>query len=367
MWRWIFLSENMTISEEAKAFIEQCYKELNKENQIQERLEQIQHVIQSKGTYEHTYEELEHGAKMAWRNSNKCIGRLFWNFLKVLDERHLQTEEDICQALFRHIGFATNKGKIIPTITIFKPEIGENHTRIWNHQLIRYAGYKVGDEVIGDPDSLRFTEVCQELGWKGERTHTDVLPLIIQIGNKRPKWFNIPKDIVLEVGIEHPDYDSFKKLRLKWYAVPIISDMRLEIGGIHYVAAPFNGWYMGTEIGARNLADKSRYNMLPQIALCMGISTKHQVSLWEDKAIVELNIAVLHSFKKAGVSIVDHHNAAEQFKRFEETEKENERKVTGNWSWLIPPISSSTTHVFHKSFDNQVVKPNYFYQENPYE
>ena len=36
---------------------------------------------------------------------------------------------------------------------------------------------------------------------------------------------------------------------MKWYGVPMISDMRLEIGGISYTAAPFNGWYMGTEIG----------------------------------------------------------------------------------------------------------------------
>ena len=27
--------------------------------------------------------------------------------------------------------------------------------------------------------------------------------------------------------------------------------------------APFNGWYMGTEIGARNLADADRYDLLP--------------------------------------------------------------------------------------------------------
>ena len=40
--------------------------------------------------------------------------------------------------------------------------------------------------------------------------------------------------------------------------------MCLEIGGICYPAAPFNGWYMGTEIGARNLADTDRYDQLPR-------------------------------------------------------------------------------------------------------
>ncbi|MGR5915266.1 nitric oxide synthase oxygenase [Bacillus pacificus] len=55
-----------------------------------------------------------------------------------------------------------------------------------------------------------------------------------------------------EVPIEHPEY-PISSLGAKWYRVPMISDMRLEIGGISYTAAPFNGWYMGTEIGARNL------------------------------------------------------------------------------------------------------------------
>jgi nitric oxide synthase oxygenase domain/subunit len=37
--------------------------------------------------------------------------------------------------------------------------------------------------------------------------------------------------------------------------------MMLECGGIQFTAAPFNGWYMGTEIG-RDLADINRFNKL---------------------------------------------------------------------------------------------------------
>ena len=63
----------------------------------------------------------------------------------------------------------------------------------------------------------------------------------------------------------------------------------LEIGGIMYTAAPFNGWYMGTEIGARNLADEGRYNKLPLIAKLMGQDTSSETTLWRDRALVELN------------------------------------------------------------------------------
>jgi nitric-oxide synthase, bacterial len=111
------------------------------------------------------------------------------------------------------------------------------------------------------------------------------LPLVIQTGANEPKWFEIPKDMVMEVPITHPEYQWFEDLHLRWYAVPIISDMKLEIGGIEYTAAPlFNGWYMETEIGARNLADISRYNMLPKVASLMGLNTDTNATLWKDKA-----------------------------------------------------------------------------------
>ena len=321
-------------------------------------------ISEIKGLNEYipTTDELIFGAKVAWRNSNRCIGRLFWQSLEVFDERHLESEEQMFQALLRHIDYATNNGKIRPAITIFR----ENNVRIWNYQLIRYAGYEVENGVIGDPDSIEFTKVCQRLGWQGKGTPFDILPIVIQIGNNQPKIFSIPNEYVLEVPIRHPQYETFSDLGLKWYAVPIVSNMKLSCGGIQYHAAPFNGWYMGTEIGARNFADDYRYNMLPKVAEIVGLDTKSNSTLWKDRALVELNLAVLHSFKEDGVSIVDHHTASQQFKLFEQLENEMERQVTGNWTWLIPPVSPATTHIFHKPIANIIKKPNYFYQKKPY-
>ena len=56
-------------------------------------------------------------------------------------------------------------------------------------------------------------------------------------------------------------YPDFADLNLKWYALPAVSSMCLDIGGLEFPAIPFNGWYMGTEIG-RNLGDHNRYNLL---------------------------------------------------------------------------------------------------------
>lgn len=354
---------DLNLFEKAKEFITLCYHELKKETEIDDRLNEIQTEINKTGTYTHTYEELSHGAKMAWRNSNRCIGRLFWSSLHVFDERHVTTEEEVYHALCRHIDYATNDGKIRPSITIFRPE----GVRIWNHQLLRYAGYETNEGIVGDPASVTLTKVAESLGWKGEKTNFDLLPLIIQMDDRSPKWFPIPKDIVLEVEITHPEKDDFRELGLKWYSVPIISDMKLEIGGIEYKAAPFNGWYMETEIGARNFADETRYNMLPAVAELFQLDQRHNATLWKDKALIELNIAVLHSFKEKGVSIVDHHTAAKQFQHFEEQEGKCGRDITGDWTWLIPPVSPATTHIFHCSYEDKIVSPNYFYQEKPYE
>ncbi|WP_249663498.1 nitric oxide synthase oxygenase, partial [Lysinibacillus fusiformis] len=70
--------------------------------------------------------------------------------------------------------------------------------RIWNYQLIRYAGYEPEAGVIGDAHSIVFTKVCESLGWKSERTPFDVLPLVIQVDERAPQLFTIPVEYILE-------------------------------------------------------------------------------------------------------------------------------------------------------------------------
>ncbi|GGF33561.1 nitric oxide synthase oxygenase [Halobacillus andaensis] len=352
--------------QKAESFIRQCYTELDQSSLIEERLAEVKDSIDQTGTYQHTYEELEYGAKVAWRNSNRCIGRLFWDTLQVFDHRSLKTEGEVRDALFDHIDYATNKGRIRSTISIMPPAIDGKPLRIWNHQLIRYAGYEGATGVVGDPASIEFTNACRRLGWGGDGSAFDVLPLVIQIGDSAPKWYDIPSEKVLEVPLRHPEFEWFKDLQLKWYAVPIISDMCLEIGGIHYTAAPFNGWYMETEIGARNLADDFRYNLLPVVAEGMGLNTRRNTTLWKDRALIELNQAVLHSYKTDKVSIVDHHSAAQQFQLFLSKEQKCGREAKGDWTWLIPPLSPASTKIFHQSFEDRMDTPNYFYQDKVY-
>lgn len=360
-------AEIEALRQEAEVFIEHCYRELGKsEQETASRQAEVYRNILETGTYTHTFEELEYGAKVAWRNSSRCIGRLFWDSLDVMDARNIETSEEAAQAIFRHMEHATNGGKVKPTITIFRPAANGREIRIWNHQLIRYAGYEQEGGVVGDPASVALTREALRLGWQGSGTPFDVLPLILQVDGAAPRWFEIPGELVMEVPLTHPTEPAFAKLGLRWYAVPFIADMALLIGGLRYTAAPFNGWYMETEIGARNLADTDRYNMLPQVADVFGFDRSSLTTLWKDKALVELNVAVLHSFKERGVSIVDHHTAAQQFVRFEEREAGAGREVNGRWSWLIPPMSPAATPIWNRPYQERDVTPNYVHQEKAY-
>lgn len=347
----------------AKSFYEQYFAETGQPG-LSQRLAAVEREIAATGTYWQHPHELEYGARLAWRNSNRCIGRLFWKSLKVRDMRTLDTEEAVFSSLVEHIRKATNHGKIRPLITIFKPESAPEPFRIWNAQVIRYAGYETGQGILGDPAEQAFTQVCLQLGWKSSpRSAFDILPLVIQKGQHPPKLFELPKSEVLEVPITHPTFPAIENMGIKWYALPVISNMALEVGGILYPAAPFNGWYMGTEIASRNLGDTQRYNLLPQVAAGMGLDTRTHKTLWKDRALVELNAAVLYSFEKAAVTLVDHHTASEQFIHFSDLEQRAGRSVQADWSWIVPPLSGSATPVFHSEWPNEVKSPNFFYTQ----
>ena len=354
----------------ADTYLRQYASECAPRLSIRDRLRHVRAELDQSGTYWHSFDELSYGAKLAWRNSTRCIGRLFWHSLQVRDLRHCSSADDVFDACVEHLTLATNGGRVRSMITVFAPQVpGEPGIRIWNPQLIRYAGYRQPDgTILGDPAQGGLTDyLSYELGWKGgEGTAFDPLPLIIQMPGEDPKVFDLPRDAILEVPIRHPDYPWFESLGLKWNALPVISDMRLEIGGVSYSAAPFNGWYMGTEIGARNFGDERRYNLLPTIAEKLDLRVRGNDALWKDRALVELNAAVLYSFASAGVRIVDHHTASRQFIRFEDQEQKADRSVFADWTWLVPPISGSAVEVFHRHYENRLVTPNFFSQPVPW-
>ena len=331
------------------------------------RLRQVRREIETAGTYRHTPAELTFGARVAWRNSSRCIGRLYWRSLRVRDRRDVTAAPDIAAESIAHLREATNGGRIRPVITVFAPDApGAPGPRILNSQLVRYAGYEAADgSAIGDPANAGITRLAADLGWRGGQPgrgpgRFDLLPMLVQEAGGSVTLHELPADAVLEISIEHPELGWFADLGLRWYAVPVISDMYLEIGGVCYPAAPFNGWYMCTEIGSRDLGDTGRYDQLPVIARRMGLSTASDRTLWKDKAMTELNLAVLHSFSTAGVTIADHHTESVRFLQHLEREERQGRACPADWTWIVPPSASSATPVFHRYYQDFDQSPNFY-------
>ncbi|HMH94751.1 MAG TPA: nitric oxide synthase oxygenase [Streptosporangiaceae bacterium] len=347
----------------ADRFITQFHDE-NRAGPPERRLRQVRREIEATGTYRHTPAELTFGARVAWRNSAKCIGRLYWHSLRVRDRREVTAASDIAAESVMHLREATNGGKIRPVITVFAPDApGRPGPRIINSELVRYAGHPAaGGAITGDPATAGVTRLARDLGWPGGQPpgRFDVLPLIVQEAGSPPTLHELPADAVLEVPIGHPEFGWFADLGLRWYAVPVISDMYLEVGGIRYPAAPFNGWYMCTEIGSRDLGDTARYDQLPVVARQMGLSTASDRTLWKDKAITELNLAVLHSYTAAGVTISDHHTESVRFLRHVAREEQQGRACPADWSWIVPPTASSATPVFHRTYRDFDQSPNFY-------
>jgi nitric-oxide synthase, bacterial len=312
-------------------------------------------------------QDLTSDARLAWRNSIRCIARPRWQSLNVIDARELEDPDDIFDALRKHLRDATNCGNIRSMMTVFSQwEDPSSEIRIWNHQLLRYACHRARDNtLIGDPMNRKLTELALALGWNPpqERSAFDLLPLIIQAKGRLSLHPITTKD-ALEVSIQHPKHTKIDQLGLKWYALPVVADMLYATPDALHTAAPFSGHYMATEIGARNLADRSRYNQLPRIAHCIGVDTNQRTNpLWKDHAMLALQEAVLHSFEAAGVRIENHHEASERFTQFCKSEQKRGRSVYGDWTWLVPPMSGSANSVFHQNLKPQLELPNFFYQK----
>ncbi|MGW7681666.1 nitric oxide synthase oxygenase [Kribbella sp. NPDC054772] len=356
-------NEIQSVRTKATDFLELFHAENPDSGPAAPRIAAVMREIDLTGTYWHTTAELAFGARVAWRNNSRCIGRLYWRSLRVRDLRTVSDAGEVAAHCFDHLRAAHNGGKIRPMISVFAPDTPFRPApRIWNEQLIRYAGYaQPSGRVIGDPRYQSFTEELIRRGWQPPvlTGDFDVLPLVVETVEDGPRMFHVPDDAVHEVPLEHPELPWFAGLGVRWHAVPVISNNTLEIGGVSYPAAPFNGWYMGTEIGARNLADNDRYALVPEVAERMGLDTSDESTLWRDRALVEINRAVLHSYQVHGVTITDHHTESRRFLLHLEREEREGRQCPADWSWIVPPMSGAQTPVFHRYYDTEVDGPNF--------
>lgn len=313
------------------------------------------------GTYNHTPDELVFGARVAWRNHANCIGRVLWKSLDVNDARHVVEPDAMARQVIEQLTKSSAGGNRRPTITIFAPARDDSPSAYFDcRQIVQYAGYLMQDGVVGDPQNVETTRSAMALGWQPPTPPGpfDIMPFAIRDATGRRFLYELPSGAVREVSIVHPALSGLATLGLRWYTVPLVTDVILTIGGIDYPCAPFNGYYMATEIASRNLADEARYDLLGRVAGAIGIDRTDP--LWKDQALIELNRAVLHSFSQSGDMIVDHHVASRQYLDFVRLEHAVGRVPSGNWEWIVPPQASAACPVFHLPMADHGDVPNFY-------
>ncbi|WP_159974511.1 nitric oxide synthase oxygenase [Roseobacter cerasinus] len=352
--------------EEARSFLDAFHDATEASNSVrQRRWSTVRRDLAKYGFYRHTPEELAFGARLAWRNHGRCIGRLFWESLDVVDCRDIRSPEAIASRMHDHLIEAHGDGRIRSVISVFPPVEG-NQLPAWidSPQIIQYACHAgPKGRLIGDRQNAEATRTACAMGWEppARLGQFDLLPWFIRDEDDQRHRIDLTSGVVREVAIMHPEHQGIAALGLRWYTVPVVSNMVLTIGGIDYPCAPFNGVYMGTEIASRNFADAGRYALLPDVGEAIGLRTRNSSDpLWKDRALTVLNEAVLHSYQSAGVTLLDHHTASDQFMIFHKRESAAGRRVAADWRWIVPPQASSSCEVFHLKMRNFHPVPNYY-------
>uniref|UniRef100_A0A8B9R6Y5 Nitric oxide synthase n=1 Tax=Astyanax mexicanus TaxID=7994 RepID=A0A8B9R6Y5_ASTMX len=296
-----------------------------------DRLEEVKKEIETSGTYQLKDTELIYGAKHAWRNAARCVGRIQWSKLQVFDARDCTTAHGMFNYICNHIKYATNKGNLRYALEQF---IALDFMDLGAF-VLQAASYR--QPPVGS--------ICIQQGWKAPKGRFDVLPLLLQANGNDPELFEIPDDLVLEVNITHPKelhgMESF--IMAEQLHQNLISPNSVQSPG-----------FTGVKQWCK------------EVATMMGLDTRKTSSLWKDQALVEINIAVLYSYQVSKVTIVDHHSATESFIKHMENEYRVRGGCPGDWVWIVPPMSGSITPVFHQEMLNYRLTPSFEYQPDPW-
>lgn len=308
------------------------------------------------GVWAQTSSELEYGLRAAWRNSKRCVMRSEHSKLILCDLRHVTTSSGMAHELIQHLTNAYNEGRIQPTAFVFPPRTpGTRGAMFWNEQLLAFAGYKQHDgSVLGDAKNIELTNAVIDFGWQppSPRTRWDILPIVAMADQDKPYMIELPPHLARTVPITHPRFrKEFEQLDLRWVMFPALSRLGFDIGGLQYTAAPFLGWFMDAEVGVRNLADTSRYNVLPDVVAALNLSDRSDMALDDlpeylrlaalSRAQTELNLAVYHSYEQEQVMMIDTMSASLNYMQFDDNHRaEKGYRLPADPYWLAPPQGS---------------------------
>ena len=323
--------------------------------------------LRDTGRVDLTEKELRTAVKTAWRNNSRCLGRQWWPAMQLRDRTLLTTAAEVADAAAEHLRWVmrtgSRRGQLIPAVSLFAADQPghEPGIEIPNEQLIRFAGYRDGATVIGDPRNLDLTAMLIKAGWRppSRPGRFDVLPLGIRTQRDGLTLHELPDDAVVLVDLQHPEHPWFAELGLRWHAVPAISNMHVDLCGRRWPAV-FSGVYVLFEL-AKNLGDPDRYNMLPVIAAALGLDIEEPSGLWRLRAKTVLAEAIWCSFRRDGIAIWSDIYAADSHVEFEDAEEDEGRPVSGDGRWLTPTVATSEAATYRREYTDLKLRPNIVY------
>lgn len=108
--------------EEARAFLSTFHVESGRgTSAFNRRWAEVRRSLNKSGTYQHTEEELAFGARVAWRNHGRCIGRIYWESLEVVDCRQMNEPAAMMDRMCSHMRETLSDGRIRSMISVFAP------------------------------------------------------------------------------------------------------------------------------------------------------------------------------------------------------------------------------------------------------
>lgn len=152
-------------------------------------------------------------------------------------------------------------------------------------------------------------DYCQSRGLESEGSHFDTCPPSSRFGIRYQDSLRCPNQSLEKYGFITGNMIGSRTSVLGGTMSPSSRACAWRLVDPLF-CGPFTGWYISTEIGARNFADEERYARYQGCQEARASYAKNR-NLWKDEALLVLNRAVSYPFDD-GVQIIDYYTVTDQ-------------------------------------------------------
>ncbi len=325
---------------------------------FEDRVAEVRDEIERTGTYVHTSAELTFGARVAWRSSARCIGRLYWRSLHVRDRRHVLAPDEVAAECVGHLDEATRRGRDPLDDHRVRARTPRPHRARGSERAAHpLRGLPHRRRVAGRPaaTSSSPTTPARSAGSRPRRWG----------GSTCSRWWSRRRRLGRAGPAALRGAAGRRSSRSSWPTPTTRGSPNSACAGTRCRRSATCRWRSAASATrprpstAGTWAPRSApaTSPTPTATTCWPRSPggsawtpRTERTLWRDRALVELNLAVQHSFDEAGVTMADHHTESQRFLRTSPRGEAPGGAAPADWSWIVPPVSGGLTPVFHRYY-----------------